>query len=84
MKNFRIDGVTEHAIEQALSKDAPIKRPRQLKRLKREGRVKKVAAAGGRHAFILDDCFVYITNRGMSAVITVLKKWEYKNLMYSQ
>lgn len=82
MKNFQISGVTEHAIEQALSKGAPIKRPRQLKRLNREGRARKVAAAGRRHAFILDDRFVYITNYKMSTVITVLQKWEYKNLMY--
>lgn len=82
MKNFRVSGVTSHAVEQALSKGAPIIRPKKLKRLKKSGKVRQVAVAGDRIGFMYLDSFVYITNSGLSAVITVLTKREYKKIMY--
>jgi hypothetical protein len=83
LKNFYISGVTNHAIEQALSKGAPIMRPKKLKKLKKRGKVRQVMAAGGRIGFVYQDRFVYITSSNLSTVITVLTKGEYKNIMYS-
>ena len=84
MKNFKISGVTEHAIKQALFKGAPIIKPRRLRRMEKQAEVKRGYGKGGRYAFISrDDEFVYITNRRVTAVITVLTWTEYQNLMHS-
>ncbi|MFW5888675.1 MAG: hypothetical protein ACOCVY_03090 [Patescibacteria group bacterium] len=83
MKNFKIKGITEHAISQALSKGAPILRPKKLKNLKKRGEVKIGPAAGGRVAFIYLNNFVYVADAKKTVIITVLTWREYKNIMYS-
>jgi hypothetical protein len=83
LKNFKISGVTDHAIRQALTKKAPILRPKKIKKLIKKGEIRPAPAAGSRNAFIYEDMFVYITNRSTTVVITVLTWREYKTIMYS-